>query len=141
MDQLTKTEISALYEALDDEYRAWATYDQVIADFGEMIPFTNIRAAKERHIDSLHSLFARYGLPVLENNWPGRVKRYSSVEHACKAGVVAEGANAKMYDRLLKATQREDILMVLLHLQEESQHQHLPEFLLGSRRHSLQQHS
>lgn len=34
MDRLTEHEIEALREALDDEYHAWATYDQVIADFG-----------------------------------------------------------------------------------------------------------
>jgi hypothetical protein len=32
------TEIAALHEALDDEYRAWATYDQVIADHGAVQP-------------------------------------------------------------------------------------------------------
>ncbi|MBI2226155.1 MAG: hypothetical protein HYU44_14665 [Betaproteobacteria bacterium] len=35
MSTLAQAEIRALNEALDDEYRSWATYDQVIADFGE----------------------------------------------------------------------------------------------------------
>ena len=35
MSNLIEIEIRALNEALDDEYRSWATYDQVIADFGE----------------------------------------------------------------------------------------------------------
>jgi hypothetical protein len=30
MPELNETDIHALDEALDDEYRAWATYDQVI---------------------------------------------------------------------------------------------------------------
>lgn len=34
MTDLTQEEVQALHEALDDEYQAWATYDQVIADFG-----------------------------------------------------------------------------------------------------------
>jgi hypothetical protein len=38
MSPLTDAEIHALNEALDDEHRAWATYDQVIADFGEEQP-------------------------------------------------------------------------------------------------------
>jgi hypothetical protein len=46
MSNLNETEIHALHEALDDEYRAWATYDQVIADFGEVLPFRNIREAE-----------------------------------------------------------------------------------------------
>ncbi len=45
MSPLTETEIVALNEALDDEYRALATYDQVIADFGDALPFNNIREA------------------------------------------------------------------------------------------------
>jgi len=54
MDQLTQTEIDALQEALDDEYRAWATYDQVIRDLGSVQPFMNIRDAGDRHIRALH---------------------------------------------------------------------------------------
>jgi len=33
MTILNKTENSALHEALDDEHKAWTTYDQVIRDF------------------------------------------------------------------------------------------------------------
>ncbi len=46
MNNLTATEIRALNEALDDEYRSLATYDQVLADFGEVRPFSNIREAE-----------------------------------------------------------------------------------------------
>ncbi len=38
MVTLTESEIRALREALDDEYHARATYDQVIRDFGEAAP-------------------------------------------------------------------------------------------------------
>ncbi|MGA8031895.1 MAG: hypothetical protein WCB48_05835 [Casimicrobiaceae bacterium] len=38
MSAFTQAETGALAEALDDEYRAWATYDQVIVDFGEVAP-------------------------------------------------------------------------------------------------------
>jgi hypothetical protein len=100
MTDLTTAEIRALEETLDDEYRAWATYDQVIADFGEVRPFTNIREAEARHIGALHMLFARYGLAVPENPWPGKVERYASLHAACEAGVAAEIANGEMYGRL-----------------------------------------
>lgn len=128
MDTLTEAEIRTLHEALDDEYHAWATYDQVIRDFGEVPPFSNIREAEARHIEALRSLYARYGLPVPENTWPGRVDRYPSLQAACEAGVAAEIANAGMYDRLLTATERPDILTVLRNLQEASQQRHLPAF-------------
>jgi hypothetical protein len=128
MNSLTETEIHALNEALDDEYRAWATYDQVIADFGEVPPFSNIRVAEERHIEALCTLFARYGLAVPENPWLGKIARYASLQAACEAGVAAEIANGEMYERLLGATQRPDILTVLRNLQEASQQRHLPAF-------------
>jgi hypothetical protein len=128
MNPLTDAEIHALNEALDDEYHAWATYDQVIADFGEVRPFSNIREAEARHIEALCILFARYGLPVPENPWPGKVARYASLYAACEAGVAAEIANGEMYERLLGVTQRPDILTVLRNLQEASQQRHLVAF-------------
>jgi ribosome-associated toxin RatA of RatAB toxin-antitoxin module len=54
--RLTGTGIRAPNEALDDEYRACATSDQVIADFGEVRPFSNIRRAAARHIDAPSAL-------------------------------------------------------------------------------------
>lgn len=126
MNPLNEIEIQALNEALDDEYRAWATYDQVVADFGEVPPFSNIREAEGRHIEALCALFVRYGLPVPENPWPGKVARYASLQEACEAGVDAEIDNGEMYDRLLGATERPDILTVLRNLQEASQQRHLP---------------
>jgi hypothetical protein len=128
MPELNDTDIRALEEALDDEYRAWATYDQVIRDFGPVLPFTRIRAAEERHIDALHTLFARYGVLVPNNPWLGKVTRYTSPHEACEAGVAAEIANGAMYDRLLAATQRPDILRVFRNLRDASQQRHLPAF-------------
>ncbi|MGC1816959.1 MAG: DUF2202 domain-containing protein [Casimicrobiaceae bacterium] len=128
MDPLAETEISALDEALDDEYRAWSTYDQVIADFGDVPPFSNIRRAEARHIEALCALFGRYGLPVPLNPWPGKVERFPSPQAACEAGVAAEIANGAMYERLLGASQRPDILAVLRNLQQASQQRHLAAF-------------
>jgi hypothetical protein len=128
MNELTDIEIRMLQEALDDEYHAWAIYDQVIADFGEVRPFINIRQAEARHIEALLGLFARYGLPVPANPWPGKVERYASLQAACEASVVAEIANGEMYERLLGQTQRADLLTVLRDLQEASQQRHLAAF-------------
>jgi len=128
MNTLTEVEIHALNEALEDEYLAWTTYDQVIADFGEVRPFSNIREAEARHIEALCTLFECYGLAIPENPWPGKVERYASLQEACEAGVSAEIANGEMYERLLGSSQRQDIVMVLRNLQEASQQRHLPAF-------------
>ena len=134
METLTNEEIGALHEALDDEYRSWTTYDQVILDFGEVRPFINIRAAEARHTEALLTLFARYGLPVPENTWKGRVDRYESLQGACEASVEAERENGEMYERLLTTTTRTDILTVLRNLQAASQERHLPAFQRCSQR-------
>lgn len=128
MSVLSDSELRVLLEALDDEYKAWATYDQVLADFGETRPFSNIREAEARHIRALLGLFERYGLAVPANPWPGKVERYASLQAACEAGVAAEIANGEMYERLLGQTQRTDILTVLRNLQHASQQRHLPAF-------------
>jgi hypothetical protein len=128
MATLTDQEVQALHEALDDEYHAWTTYDQVIADFGEVRPFVNIREAEARHRDALCSLFARYDLPIPDNPWPGKIESYPTVRAACEAAVAAEIANAKMYDRLMAATDRPDVLAVLDKLRAASQERHLPAF-------------
>jgi hypothetical protein len=134
MNQLNELETSLLHEALDDEYRSWATYDQVIRDFGAVRPFINIREAESRHIAALCGLFAFYGLPVPANSWPGKVDRYASLQAAREAGAAGEIANGKMYDRLLSQTKRADILAVLYRLQLASQQRHLPAFQRGARR-------
>ncbi len=55
-------------------------------------------------------------------------RRYASLQEACEAAVAAEIANGEMYERLLGATQRTDILTVLSNLQQASQQRHLPAF-------------
>ena len=46
---LSDKEKDALDSAIDDEYKARATYKQVIADFEQVKPFTNILAAEGCH--------------------------------------------------------------------------------------------
>lgn len=128
MEKLTDVEINALHEALEDEYQSWSIYDQVITDFGEVRPFINIRDAEARHIEALCTLYTLYGLSMPENNWPGKVERYSSVQAACEAAVAAEIANGDLYERLFKDELRADILVVLRNLQEASLERHLPAF-------------
>jgi len=128
MDQLSKTEVTALHEALDDEYMAWATYDQVIDDFGPIRPFINIRDAEARHIDALLQVFNDYELTPPSNNWVGKVPRYENVQEACEAGVEAEIENGELYERIIKSTAQPDILAVYRNLRDASQERHLPAF-------------
>jgi hypothetical protein len=125
---LDDIERKALQEALDDEYKAYTTYDQVIRDFGSVRPFINIVEAEARHISALLSLFENYKIAAPANRWPGRVSRFSSVHEACVASVQAEIDNVAIYDRALKTTRRTDILSVYQALRSASQDRHLPAF-------------
>jgi hypothetical protein len=119
----------ALTEALQDEYKARATYRAILEDFGPVRPFVNIVESEERHIRALLPLFARYGVPVPEDHWPAQVNRPESLTQACQEGVQAEIENGAMYERLLAMTaDYPDVQQVFRNLQRASQENHLPAF-------------
>jgi hypothetical protein len=119
----------ALIEAIEDEYKARATYRSILNKFGAIRPFVNIIESEERHIRALIPLFWKYEIPLPEDNWQERVEVPNSVQEACQAGVQAEIENAEMYQRLLDLTQGyPDVQRVFLNLQRASQNNHLRAF-------------
>lgn len=119
----------ALGEALDDEYKARATYRAVLAAFGDVRPFVNIVESEERHIGALGRLFERYGIEMPEDPWPARVSAPESLEAACAAGVEGEIENRALYERLMvAATGHADVEDTFRNLQSASQDNHLPAF-------------
>jgi len=125
---LSESEAEALQMALDDEYRAWAVYEQVIADFGAVRPFTSIQKAEENHIAALVTLFERYGLEVPANEWAGSIAPFATLAEACEAGVQAEVDNAGLYAQMFEMVDNPDIIQVFTSLQTASQTKHLPAF-------------
>ncbi len=120
---------NALIEAINDEYKARATYRAVISKFGEIRPFINIVEAEGRHIDALLPLFAKYNVAIPEDNWYSRIETPTSILDACHLGVEDEIENAEMYDRLLDSTiDYPDVQAVLKQLQKASKENHLPAF-------------
>jgi hypothetical protein len=120
--------VKALKMALDDEYKAKATYLQVMEDFGERRPFSNIVNSEERHIQALLPFFQKYGEAVPQNKYLGNVASYDSFASACQAGVNAEIENVKLYDEIYKITDDEDLIAVFKNLQWASQKRHLRAF-------------
>lgn len=119
---------AALEEALDDEYRARATYKKVIGKFGPVRPFVNIVEAEGRHIEALLRQFERLGETAPPDTWAGRVKAPSSIKEACADGVQAEVENGAMYDRLLEKAADPGVRQVMRRLKRASQDNHLPAF-------------
>jgi hypothetical protein len=126
--ELSESEVQALVQALDDEYRAWVVYAQVITDHGNVRPFTSIQRAEENHIAALLALFDRYGLDVPANDWLGTVPSFDTVSEACAGGVQAEIDNAVLYDQLYDMVDNPDIIRVFESLQWASEARHLPAF-------------
>jgi len=128
LGDLSESEVEALSRALDDEYKAWSVYEQAIADFGAVRPFTSIQKAEENHIAALVTLFDRYGLAVPVNEWAGSVPSFETLAEACEAGVQAEIDNAGLYAQLFDMVDNPDIIQVFTSLQQASQTKHLPAF-------------
>jgi rubrerythrin len=119
---------AALMEAIEDEYKARATYRAVIAAFGPVRPFINIVESEDRHVIALTDLFRRRGLMPPEDTWMGRVAAPASIAQACRDAVAAEIENGAMYERLLEIVGDADVRRVLRNLRLASQENHLPAF-------------
>ena len=74
---LDDTEVQALKDTLDDEYKS-RKLRQVIRDFGEVRPFINIVEAEARDASALLNLFERYGASPPANRWSGRAPGISA---------------------------------------------------------------
>ena len=127
--------IAALNEALQDEFKARATYNKVIETFGPIRPFINIVEAEDRHASALLRQFERLGLKPPKDEWAGRIEAPTSIAIACEEAIAAEIENAEMYDRLLAVVGDATIRNVLLNLQDASQNRHLPAFRRCLERH------
>ena len=68
--------ITAMHDALEDEYKARATYRKVIERFGRVRPFVNIIQAEERHIEAL---LAR-PMQVAALKAPSRHQRFQALQ-------------------------------------------------------------
>jgi|GEM_PF-684213 len=127
---LTENAKTSLLKALDDEYKAYATYNSIITKFGNIRPFIMIIRAEEQHISSLKSLLDKYGIAIPENTYINKIVAPQTLQEACSLGVTAELDNAALYQNTLlpTVTSYEDITRVFTNLMNASQEKHLPAF-------------
>ncbi|MEZ6255195.1 MAG: hypothetical protein R3B92_00230 [Patescibacteria group bacterium] len=121
---------NALDKAIEDEYKAYATYESVIKKFGNVRPFIMIIRAEEQHISSLKSIYDKYGLEIPENTYTGTIEAPTTLADACSIGVTAEIANSELYKTQLLPTVSaySDITGVFTKLMNASAQNHLPAF-------------
>lgn len=125
---LTPADRQALEAALDDEYKAEATYDAILDAYGPVRPFVNIVEAERRHADMVKAQYARFGMDVPENPYRGTIAAPESLLAACEAGVEAEIENIALYDRILPTIKDDSVRVTLERLQAASRDNHLPAF-------------
>lgn len=126
----------AMIDAINDEYHARAFYHAVMDKFGEIRPFNNIVRAENRHVERWNQLFTKYGLPIPEDSFAGKVEAPETLKAACQMAIEGEIANVQMYDHFLAFVQESDLRDTFTQLRYVSQHKHKVAFerCLNSRR-------
>lgn len=126
--ELPQDVIDLMISGWTDEQHAYAVYQAIIDQFGNVRPFTNIQRAEALHIAAWEFLFARYGIPVPEIP-TFEVPTLASVTEACQLGAQAEVANFDLYDTMLTTFDPyPDIHQVAQNLRNASEFNHLPAF-------------
>jgi hypothetical protein len=121
---------AALDSALDDEYKAYSTYQAIITKLGSSSPFSMIIGAEEQHIASLKTIYTKYGETPVTNKYLGKITSPATLALACSAGVEAEISNGNLYkEKLLPLVSAyPDITQVFTSLMDASIEKHLPAF-------------
>jgi rubrerythrin len=119
---------SILLDALEDEYKAEATYAAVLTRFGNIRPFSNIVGAERRHSTAIARQLERLGHPVPANQLMGTIEAPATLAEACSAAIEGEIENIALYDRLLAGMADPEVRQVLENLQRASGENHLPAF-------------
>jgi hypothetical protein len=125
---LSAAEKDALNQAILEEYGALNLYQSVIAQFGNVYPFSQIVRAEQQHVNALTRQATKYGVVVSANPGLTTVPAFQTLSDACRAGATAEIADAALYDDLKLVVIHTDILQVFNNLQSASLNSHLPAF-------------
>lgn len=128
LTSLSASEKDAFNQVILEEYGALNLYQSVIAQFGNVYPFSQIAGAEQQHITALTRQAIKYGVAVPTNPGLSTVPSFASLSGACQAGVTAEIADAALYDELKPSVTHTDILQVFNNLQSASLKSHLPAF-------------
>lgn len=127
-DELPQEIVDLMVEGWLDEQHAYAAYESIMGQFGEIAPFVNIQQAEAHHAAAWEFLFDRYGIPV-PTVPEFEVRSFASAQEACALGADAEIANFALYDEMLAAFEPyPDIYQVALALRNASEFNHLPAF-------------
>ena len=127
LDDANLTLADMLTYAIQDEYLAYAEYDRILSENGNIRPFTNIIRAEATHIDALLPLFDVYGIAAPADEGASFAVSVGSLTEAYQAGVNAEVNNIAMYETFLDQELPSDVRIVFESLMHASEN-HLRAF-------------
>ena len=127
---------AALREATVAEYKMRAICKAAVDRFGDVPPFSDVRAAATHRARALAALAIRFGVPVPRDPFaPFRVgiPAFLSSFQACRAAAVASRRTVALYEKLLAQEFPPEVGDVLDRLLEGTLHHHMPAFERGAR--------
>jgi hypothetical protein len=129
-EELSDVAVEAMIDGWVDEQHAYAVYEMVMEQFGEVAPFLNIQRSEAQHAAAWEFLFDRYDIPVPEMPEFEALPELTSLEEACQIAADAEIANFELYDDMAELfSDYPDILQIVMALRNASEFSHLPTFL------------
>ena len=125
---LSEQEAAGLAAAIQEEYTAMNTYQAVLSELGDVLPFSRIVRAEQQHVNALIRVAQRFGVDVPENAGEVAEIEWSTLTEACQMGVIFEQVDAALYDELLLNITNPMLIRVYTNLQRASLNNHLPAF-------------
>ena len=125
---LTEAEVVSLQAAIVEEYMAYNTYSEIIAEYGQVVPFSRIALAEQQHTEALLRLANYYNVAVPEDNGQTFNFAYTTLAEACQVGVEIETADAEDLQKMISETENPNLIMVYTNLMNASLNKHLVAF-------------
>jgi hypothetical protein len=116
--------------ALDEEYRAEATYASIVTKLGSRPSFRAVSQLDRRQAWILESLGIAHGLELPSNAWSstGAPSDFKTTAAACRTGLESEKKVVALYDELLKKDLPVDFRRAFEHLRGASADHYLHVF-------------
>ena len=125
---LTEAEVEGLQAGIVEEYMAYNTYSEIIAEYGQVFPFSRIVNAELKHTQALIRLADYYSVEVPENTGQTFDFSYTTLAEACQVGVEVETLDGADLQKLISETENPNLIRVYTNLMNASLNKHLVAF-------------
>lgn len=107
--------------AIENEYLEKAKYEEIIKQFGDKRPFTDILKAKNINISLLKTTFLKYKIPIPKDRSREFLKTPSTIEESFEIAIGEEIENMAMYNSfIIKKGVPQELIMIFVRLRDAS---------------------